>query len=536
LALADHAEITVHVHVDERSAGFLALGIALATWEPTVVVTTSGTAAAELHAAVVEADLAGVPLLVCTADRPPELRDVGAPQAIDQTHLFGRAPRWFHDPGVADPAVAERWRPLAGRAYAEATGARPGPVHLNLPFREPLVGAAGDLPAPRAADDLKESWLWRPPAAPPSDPVIGIDDLAGRRGVVLAGRWSGAGDAVHEVAEALGWPVLADPLSGARVPAACTVAHADGVLRSPLAAASLRPDVVVRLGEPPASRVVADWVRASGALEVVVAGAERWSDPGGSAGVVLDLDAADYVRAIRDQLAARAVEPVPVDDWLSAWQAVDAAAAGAIAGALDAHAGQSEPATARAVMAALDDGVSLVVSSSMPVRDVEWYAAPREGVRVHANRGANGIDGVVSTAVGVALGTGAPAVALLGDLAFVHDSNGLLGATRRDVDLAVVVSDNDGGGIFSFLPQASVVDPARFDELFGTPHGIDLVALAASYGATAKESADVGADVRAATAAGGVHVLVVRTDRAANVDLHQRIHAAVATAVDSVLA
>ncbi len=531
VALASAAGIDVHVQVDERSAGFLALGIAMATWEPVVVLTTSGTAAVELHPAVVEADLAGVPLLVCTADRPPELRDVGAPQVVDQTHLYGRAARWYHDPGLADPAVASRWRALASRAYAEATGARPGPVHLNLPFREPLLGSPDHLPAPREPTDLTEGWVWRPPSQPPADPIIESSDLSGRRGIVVAGRWSGNGDAIHEVAAALGWPVLADPLSQGRRPVPGTIAHADAILRSTTAAEALRPEIILRLGEPPASRVVNEWLAATGALEIVVAGAGRWSDPGGTAGIVLDADPSDLLDALRGQLEG--VEAVP--EWRELWASVDAAAARAIEGELAAQHSATEPALARSVMAALPDGAALVVSSSMPVRDLEWYSAPRDGVRVLANRGANGIDGVVSTAVGVAVGSDGPTAALLGDLAFLHDSNGLLGASQRAADLVIVVVDNDGGGIFSFLPQAEDVGPERFEQLFGTPHGLDLVAVARAYGVRAEATTDVARDLFAALAEGGVHVLVARTDRAENVEVHRRINDAAVAAVDAAL-
>jgi 2-succinyl-5-enolpyruvyl-6-hydroxy-3-cyclohexene-1-carboxylate synthase len=531
VALATADGIAVHVQVDERSAGFLALGIAMATWEPVVVLTTSGTAAVELHAAVVEADLAGVPLLICTADRPPELRDVGAPQVVDQTHLYGRAARWYHDPGVADPAASSRWRALASRAYAEATGSRPGPVHLNLPFREPLLGAPGDLPTPREPTDLTEGWVWRPPSQPPADPIIEATDLAGRRGILVAGRWSGDGDAVHAVASSLGWPVLADPLSQARRPVRGTIAHADAILRSHAAADALRPEVILRVGEPPASRVVNEWLAASGALEIVVAGAGRWSDPSGTAGIVLDADPSDLLDALRVQL--QGVDEVP--DWRDVWVAADAAAAGAIEAELLAQTDVSEPELARALVAALPEGAALVVSSSMPVRDVEWYSAPRDGVRVLANRGANGIDGVVSTAVGVAIGTGGPTVALLGDLAFLHDSNGLLGAAQRSADLVIVVADNDGGGIFSFLPQAGDVGSERFEQLFGTPHGLDLVAVARAYGVRAATTIDVGTDLAAALGRGGVHVLVARTDRAENVEVHRRINDAAVAAVEAAL-
>ena len=528
LALAGADGIRLHVHHDERSAGFMAVGLALAAWEPTVVLTTSGTAAAELHAAVVEADLAAVPLLVCTADRPPELVDVGASQAIDQTHLFGRSVRWFHAPGVADEAVRPRWRALAARAYAEATGPRPGPVHLNLAFREPLVGRPGPLPPPRALEGA--AWSWRPPIQAPVDPVITVaEDLAGRRGVIVAGAGSGDGALVHELATRLGWPVLAAPQAPVWSVPGAVVHAADAFLRVVERHTELRPEVVLRLGAPLASRVVGEWLAATGAIELVVAGTETWSDPHATASVVLAADPVHLLTAWSDE----PVDVAPVDEgqWLVTWQQVGDDARRAVAATLSAEPARTEPGVAQALLDALPEGGCVVASSSMPIRDLEWYAVPSHRVTVVANRGANGIDGVVSTAVGVAAAAAGPVALLIGDVAFLHDSNGLLGAVDRGVDLVVVVVDNDGGGIFSFLPQADVVDPAVFEQLYGTPHHLDLVALAAAYGASAR-SIEVGEDLtlatRAAFDAGGVHVLVARTGRAANVELHRRLNVAVA--------
>jgi 2-succinyl-5-enolpyruvyl-6-hydroxy-3-cyclohexene-1-carboxylate synthase len=533
LALADRPEVRLHVHHDERSAGFLALGLGLATGAPAVVLTTSGTAAAELHPAVVEADLAAVPLLACTADRPPELRDVGAAQAIDQVHLYGRSARWFGDPGVPEASTSSRWRALAARAWAAAIGGpggRPGPVQVNLPFREPLVGTPGPLPPARA------DGPWARVADAPARGAADLPEgLAGRRGLIVAGAAAVDGGLVHDTAAALGWPVAAEPRSPAWRQAPTAVGHLDALLRSPRAAAGLRPEVVVRLGPPGSSRVVNEWLERCGATEVV-AGAPGWSDPGATAALVA-ADAGAVVAALALQAGAAA----PPVGWLARWQAASAAAGEATAAALDGDGAErgSEPGVARAVAAALPDGARLVVSSSMPVRDVERYARPRPGVAVVANRGANGIDGVVSTALGVALGSGAPAALLIGDLAFLHDSNGLLGAAGRAADLTVVVIDNDGGGIFSFLPQARTLAGDRFETLFGTPHGLDLVAVAAAYGVDARRVApgeDVGEAVAKAAAAGGVRVLVAATDRVANVEAHRRVDDAVAAAVDAALA
>jgi 2-succinyl-5-enolpyruvyl-6-hydroxy-3-cyclohexene-1-carboxylate synthase len=527
MALADHAGIEVHVHHDERSGGFLALGLAVGTGEPTVVLTTSGTAAVELHPAVVEADLARVPLLVCTADRPPELIGVGAPQAIDQTHLFGRAARWFHAPGVAEEAAAPRWRALAARAYAEATGATPGPVHLNLAFREPLLGTPGPLPPGRGPDG---AWAWRPPAAVPAEPTISLaDDLAGRRGVLVAGADSGPAPALELVAGALGWPVLAAPQAPVWGSPA-VVPGVDAILRAPV---DLEPEVIVHLGGPLASRVVGEWLAASGAVEIVASGEATWLDPHGTATVVLPVVAASLLDAWAGEVTG--VDPVDGGRWLARWQELGERAQAAIDAALDAEPGPTEPDVARQAVGALPEHARLVVSSSMPIRDLEWYVRPPKPVEVHANRGANGIDGVVSTAVGLAAADrDRPTVLLIGDLAFLHDSNGLLGAGARGIDLVVVVVDNDGGGIFSFLPQAAGVEPARFEHLYGTPHGLDLTAVARALGVTAEAVTDVGGAVAAAISAGSVRVVVARTDRAANVGVHQRLNAAVAEAIAAV--
>ena len=524
LALVADDRLRVHVHHDERSGGFMALGLAAATGEAVVLLTTSGTAAVELHPAVVEADLARVPLLVCTADRPPELIGVGAAQAIDQTHLYGRSVRWFHAPGPAEETAASRWRAVASRAHAEATGSVPGPVHLNLAFREPLVGEAGALPSGRSTEG---AWAWRPSAGSPVDPEISlVDDLAGRRGILVAGARSGPAAALTRIASALGWPVLAAPQApvwGSPGP----IGVVDAILRNEI---DLRPEVIVHLGGPLASRVGGEWLAASGAAEIVVDGERSWTDPYGTAAFVLPM--APEVLVDRWLADVDRVSPVDGGAWLDAWSALARAASAAIEATLSAEPHLTEPAVARALVAALPVGSALVVSSSMPIRDLEWYVDPGTDLEVHANRGANGIDGIVSTGVGVALADpDRPTAVLIGDVAFLHDTNGLLGAASRGIDLVIVVVDNDGGGIFSFLPQAQIVEEARFERLYGTPHGLDLVAVAAAHGARAHAVTEVGPAVAEALRAGGVHVLVVRTDRASNVEVHARINAAVAQAV-----
>jgi 2-succinyl-5-enolpyruvyl-6-hydroxy-3-cyclohexene-1-carboxylate synthase len=516
LALANDDRLSVHVHHDERAAAFLALGIGVASGVPAIVLTTSGTAAAELHPAVAEASYGRVPMLVVTADRPAELQSVGAAQTIDQTHLFGRSVRWFAAPGVPDAAAAPTWRSLASQAHHESVGVVPGPVHLNLAFREPLVGEAGEPPPGRPG-----GAPWH--GAPSPGGVVAPMALPGGRGVIVAGGDVGDPAAVLDLGDRLGWPVLADPRSGCRVPGPTSVGAFDALLRHERFAASHRPDVIVRLGDPPASKALAAWMTTSGARQYAVGAG--WADPQRDADVV--------VRARPDDWCRGATGTAADPSWRREWTEADAAAQRAIDGVLATHHEATDPYVARSVMASAAG--SLVVASSMPVRDVEWFAAPRIGLRVHANRGANGIDGVVSTAVGVAAGSDAPVTALVGDIAFLHDANALLGLASRRLDLTIVVVDNRGGAIFSFLSQKDRLPVERFEQLFGTPHDVDLAALAVVHGLPALTVHDADGLVpalAAASSAPGTHVVVVRTDREANVALHRELAAAVARALD----
>ncbi|MGE0794512.1 MAG: 2-succinyl-5-enolpyruvyl-6-hydroxy-3-cyclohexene-1-carboxylic-acid synthase [Acidimicrobiia bacterium] len=530
IALVADGRLRVHVHHDERSAGFTALGLGLAAGRPAVVLTTSGTAAVELHPAVVEASMAGVPMIACTADRPPELQAVGAPQTIDQTHLFGRAARWFAEPGVADEATRSGWRSVAARAVAEATGARPGPVHLNLAFRDPLVGEPGPLPPGRP-----DGSAWHRAGSPGDGTPATFDpslagSLATARGLLVAGGGIDDPDGVAALAEATGWPVLADPRSGCRVPGPWTVAAFDAVLRHEGFAAANRPDVVVRLGSAPASKVTGQWLAGLDAVRVAVAGSGAWFDPDRDADRLVAAEPGAWCRRLAAELAGLEVDA----GWAATWRAAESTAQAAFERVLGRRPAISEPGVARRLAAGLPDGATLVVGSSMPVRDLEWFAAPRAGLRVLANRGANGIDGVVSTAVGVALaGAGHPTAVLTGDVSFLHDASALLALADRPVDLTIVVVDNRGGGIFSFLPQAGALSRDRFELLFGTPHDVDLLALAQVHGLAVRgvrTPRDLD-DALASVGEPGVRVVVARTDRASNVAVHDELHAEVAASL-----
>jgi 2-succinyl-5-enolpyruvyl-6-hydroxy-3-cyclohexene-1-carboxylate synthase len=533
LALAEHPGITVHVHLDERSAAFFALGVAKRSGRPVAVVCTSGTAAANLHPAVLEADQARTPLLVLTADRPPELRGTGANQAADQLKLYGSAVRWFCEVGVPgdDPAAGRYWRSLASRAVAEATGPLAGPVHLNLGFAEPLVPSElGGDPAPGRPDGAP--WTAAPPARGAVDPgsVAGLAEAvrANPRGLLVAGWGAGLDPRVVDgFAAASGWPVLADPLSGARRgPAA--VSTYDGLVRAPAFAAAHRPSLVVRVGAAATSKALTGWLDAS-VPQVLVDPAGGWLDPGRAASLRLTADPS----ALLADVTARLGGPGPGDRWRREWLEADRRAREAIDGLLDDWAEPFEGRVARDLVAWMPDGGTLVVGSSMPVRDVDAFAAPRDGLRFVANRGLSGIDGFVATALGVAAAGTEPVAALCGDLTLLHDASSLLGAAGRRRGAVLVVCDNDGGGIFSFLPQARLPGDL-FEPLFATPHGLDLTALAAAARVPAtvvEKAAGLVPALDAALAGGGTRLVVVRGERAANLARHRAVTEAVAAAV-----
>jgi 2-succinyl-5-enolpyruvyl-6-hydroxy-3-cyclohexene-1-carboxylate synthase len=538
LALAEHGQLAVHVHLDERSASFFALGLAKATGRPTLLLCTSGTAAANFHPAVLEASYGRVPMLVCTADRPPELRQVGEAQTIDQTHLYGNAVRWYTEPeaprgevgGTTEPAM---WRAMAARALAEAIGPPAGPVHLNLPFREPLVPATSSRP-PFDLGGRAGNRPWsRLPGSPRRAEAGTVQELASRvsgtpRGVIAAG-WGvspPAAGALERLATAAGWPILADPLSGQRS-GPLSVSTYDALSRIETVRNELQPDLVLRVGAPLTSKQAMAWL---GAAPTVMVDPQRtWSDPPRAADLVLDAEPGPLLDAVAGLVASRD------DAWLSRWTQAEKTARGAIDAVLDSWPDPFEGRVARDLMACLPEGTCLMVASSMPVRDLEMFSAARDGVAVMANRGVNGIDGFVSTTLGVAGSRVWPVtVALLGDLCLLHDANGLLGAGARGLDAVLVVVDNHGGGIFSFLPQATL--PAHFEQLFGTPQEVDPAALAALHGVPAREARRADALIPAVTgaiAAGGVRMVVVRTDRDDNLERHQLVLQAVADALRS---
>ena len=524
LEIANRQEIEMHIFHDERSAAFAALGIAKASGVPAILVCSSGTAAVEFHPAVVEAHHSETPILICTADRPAELQGVGAPQTIDQQNLYGVAIRKFVNAEVANDSESHTWRHIARDLFATSLGDVQGPVHLNLRFREPLMGFATNLP-PRDAND---AVITKKVALPSSRSLRKLNKaLESENGLIIAGPENYRVESILRLAETLGWPIIADPRSGTRVPNKLVVAGADAILRDEDFSKRLRPDVVLRFGTLPASKVVNSWLLGSGANQVVITTTPSLTDP--------DRQCSLHIVSDIDELCAGLVSVHSKESirnrslsWLDKWIAAEDSAQKAINAALADEPGLTEPGVARAIYALVPEASHLVVSSSMPIRDVEWFGAPRNGLRVHANRGANGIDGVVSTAVGVALATRQPTTLLIGDIALLHDVNGLINLASRKIDLRIVVIDNNGGGIFSFLPQAQALDEAKFEKIFGTPHDANIKMLAQAHQINTHELTNIS-DLAEVLSQRGPWLARVVTDRHENVKVHERINQMVAS-------
>ncbi|HEV2260631.1 MAG TPA: 2-succinyl-5-enolpyruvyl-6-hydroxy-3-cyclohexene-1-carboxylic-acid synthase [Streptosporangiaceae bacterium] len=563
--LEQRGRLRLHVRIDERSASFTALGLAKASRRPVAVLCTSGTAAANFHPAVIEADESGVPLLVLTADRPPELRGTGANQAIDQIKLYGGAVRWFCEAGVPErrAGAVAYWRSLACQAWAHAAGRAggfgqdSGPVHLNLAFRDPLTpdlpaaaaglgqsntaaaglgqsntaaaglgqsntAAAGQSNTAAGDHDWPEPLDGRPDGTPwtrfwPDGPAAGQLELPWtERGVVICGDGDYDAAALVDLAEQAGWPVLAEPSSGARRGPNALPAY-QYLLTTPEFIAANRPDVIVSAGRPGLSRPQSALLAAPVGRHVVIGqGPGRWADP--------QRAATDVAAGIRLRGTPAGTTP-----WLREWQRADDVARRAVDAVLDAGDRLTEPRLARDLVLGLPEDALLWAASSMPVRDIDFHAVTRADVRVLANRGTSGIDGTVSAAIGAALAHAGPAFALIGDLAFLHDAPGLaLGPTEPRPDLCLVVVNNDGGGIFSALEQAAFT--GSFERLFGTPHGAGLDHLAAAFGLP-YQRLDQPEDLGKALAGTGLRIVEAQTSRADGAALRGRLREAAAAAI-----
>lgn len=552
LAVRAHPGLSVRVLLDERSAGFFALGLARASRRPVAIVVTSGTAVAELLPAVVEASLARVPLVLMTADRPPELRDRGAPQTIDQAGIFGRHVLWSVDLPLLDgaPETRRHIRSVIGRAVATARGGPAGPVHLNIGFREPLIPSDGLGPLAAEDDDT---------AVGPVSSVVGgrghldaaaVRQLAGRlsgteRGLIVAGPQDDPGlpAAISRLAAATGFPIAADPLSGVRCgphDRSFVLAHADHLVRPGPWRDDHTPDLVIRFGATTTSKPILTLLESAMPAQVVVDPDRGWSDPAIIPTTFVQADATATANALADELegAGAGVPGAWVRAWCEADRAADDALAAWLAG-VEARGEAFEGLPFAVLGGVLPDGALLWAGNSMPVRDMDdWLAGSARAIRPLSNRGANGIDGVISTALGAAAADVGPVALVVGDLSFLHDLNALVAARLHAISATIVLVDNDGGGIFSFLPQASADMPAVglpevYEELFGTPHGIDVGPIVTALGGDFADvtTADMRAALAASVGAPGVRVLRYRTDRARNVVLHREAAAAVAAAL-----
>lgn len=540
LAFAADGRFKLRVHLDERSAAFFALGVGKASGRPAVVLTTSGTAAANLFPAVIEAAQAEVPLLVLTADRPHRLRGADANQAIDQIRLYGGYPRAFHEMALPslDPADLRHLRTVACRAVADAVGLPAGPVHLNLPFDKPLEPAAGD-----PAEHLRDAHPLAADGRPDGAPFVRVDAAVPRaaadeidallelvrtcpKGLIVAGPTSRpheTADAVIRLAAATGYPLLADPLSGARYHpshGATVVPAYDLFLRDAAIRDGLAPDLILRVGASPTSAALQKYLfHHSGVRHVVVDPAGRWKGHGAVETDYIRADAGDTCRRLESLVRGQASQ-----EWRELWERAGHAALEV----LSQGSPGDEARVAASITADLPPAATLFISSSMPIRDVDAFGTRREEhLTALGNRGASGIDGIVSSAFGVAAATEGPTVCLLGDVAFFHDQNGMLWSREDDADVVFVLIDNDGGGIFHMLPVRE--HEPHFTPLFATPHGLDFRHVAELHGVPFQDvtADELSSALKGALGAGGTRILRVRTEREAE----RRARAAIGKAV-----
>jgi 2-succinyl-5-enolpyruvyl-6-hydroxy-3-cyclohexene-1-carboxylate synthase len=548
VALASHPDLRNWVLIDERAAAYFALGMARQLSAPVAVLSTSGTAATNFLPAVVEARLSRIPLLVLTADRPPELRDWGAAQTIDQIQLFGSHVKWFVDMPVpvADDALVRHARATAARAVQTARSDPAGPVHLNFPFREPLLPAnLQPSLSPRAIyerarkiDPFIQGDLGRQFPA-----TAAVDEIASKiareaRGIIVCGpgEAQGLAAAAAALSEASGYPILADPLSGVRFgphDRAGVIDAYDPFLRDEETAVSLQPELVIRVGAVPTSKPLQQFLQARPDRAQVVIDAGTPRDPSHLATRYINADAATTFAKLADRVAnlSRSADR----QWLDAWRAVDQTTGAAIESALAHEECPFEGRAVAEVAALLPEGATLVVGNSMPIRDVDAFVrGDWRRLRIVSNRGANGIDGIVSTALGAAAIADGPLVLIVGDLSFFHDLNGLFAAAKFGLDATIVVLNNDGGGIFSFLPQAEQLDAATFEALFGTPTGLDIGAAARLFGASHARPGNWDAfrhEICHSVRGHGLSAIELVTDRNHNVAQHRTVWAAVAEAL-----
>lgn len=540
LLLVEHPDIKTHINVDERSAAFFALGLAKALKEPVGLLCTSGTAAANYHPAIIEAFYSRVPLVVMTADRPHELRDVGAPQAIDQINLYGKQVKWFVEMALPENSdeMIRYARTIGARAVATASMEPSGPVHLNFPLREPLI------------PNLKQAEEYRHNKVTPTVMIdTGIRSLTpsqiealtstlsqAKQGIIVCGelRNPEMKEAIIALADKLAFPILADPLSQLR----SGTHEKDGIieaydtfLRDDVAKAAFQPDVVLRFGAMPVSKPLLLFLKKQKqAMTLVIDGGAGWREPAGLATSMIYCDEMDFCHRIGENLT-RATER----NWLGLWQSINEATKHALASIRD-DVELSEGKLFSLLQDLMPAGSTLFVGNSMPIRDLDTFFLNNDKkIKTMANRGANGIDGVVSTALGVST-VSENTVLAIGDLSFFHDMNGLLAAKLQKQKFTVLLINNDGGGIFSFLPQAN--EKEHFETLFGTPHGLDFSHAASLYGGTYNKVQtweELKQVFTESFEVPGLKIIEVPTERESNLQTHRNLWSFVSQEIKKVL-
>jgi 2-succinyl-5-enolpyruvyl-6-hydroxy-3-cyclohexene-1-carboxylate synthase len=539
IAFARHPSITVWTHLDERSCAYFALGMAKAN-TPVAILCSSGTAAVNFAPAVVEAYHSRVPLLVLTADRPPELQDLGANQTIKQSNLYGPAVKWFTLmplPEASDDMLRYA-RMVADRAVSTMEESPAGPVHINFPFREPLI------PAPYPFTDTEDELRQRTTTAwePRRDSVIQEYASSGQKGLIVAGPTPLMyANGLIDFATRAGYPIIADPLSNVRAygrQSDVIVTAYDAFLRSSKMREELAPDFILRIGDPPTPRSMQAYLlRHKHVRQIIVAPPGTWPDPDLTAAEVIHMEPDAFCSATLDGIEDVVSAP---PSWLGQWTAAEKASRAVFERELASMTDATEVSAVADLAAVVPMAANIVAGNSMPVRDIESFFAvdDKRVLFMHGNRGTSGIDGVVSTALGIAAATGGPTVLVIGDLAFYHDMNGLLAAQRHGLSATILLINNDGGGIFSFLGQHEAEDHETFEQLFGTPHGLDFSHVAGLYGVSfqrVRTREEYRAVLKASFEAPGVKVIEVRTDREENLRLHQRIWSVAMSAAESTL-
>lgn len=535
VAIERDKRIRTHVFVDERSGSFFALGLAKKTGRPTLIWCTSGTAAAEMYPAVIEASYSRVPLIVATGDRPVEQHSVRDWQSMDQTHLYGKSVRWFFDFGTAEEGVKDHWRSMTSRAYYESV-ANPGPVHLNVPIREPFALDVVE-PVPGRADGGAWHRSDIPRFAPPMDAVNELVEKAKtQRGIFLLGANEVNLDSVHAAADVLGWPVLAQTRSAAHGNVPEVVGAADVILRNESFMNAHTPDLIVHVGDPLLiSRPTMGYMKDFAGEEWSIETSPSWQGHSQKSARIVASDPSDFLKYVAD-LATRN------DDrsWLTQWQAADQAAQQAMSSVLDHETEMCESGIARTLFASLPSLSNLFCSTSMPVRDIDWWSKPRSGVRVYANRGVSGLEGVTSTALGIAAASPADEknVLLIGDLGALYDLNALWASRGSSIplQLTIVLVDNNGGGIFRNFPIFQELGEELYQRVVTTPQDVDIPRVVRALDIDVVEVDDLPSLQTALTKsleAGGVRMVYCRTDAEKNLAMIKKIVGATNEAINS---